>query len=394
MLTRTSWHEGADMAKRATRDLPIRKPVFANIPVERLAFDFENPRVTRGTAIKNDEEMVRFLWREMAVDEIVDSVSANGFFREEPLIVFPKDTRKCNPEEDIFVVVEGNRRLAAVRLLLDKALSRKIEADAIPEIKPELRKDIETLPVGIYPKREDVWAYLGFRHINGPKPWDALGKAQFVARIYEDQGLSLDQIAQQIGDRNATVKRLYRGFTLLRQAEKQASFERGDAVANRFFFSHLYTAADQTEFQKFLGIGSEDSLTKDPVPKRKLKELGELMVWIYGSRAQGKEPIVQTQYPDINTLREVIRAPAGIAALRAGYGLDRALEIAIGDTQRFREAMVKARESLVQANGTVVNGYEGEPDLLAISEEVLKLAERVTSEVRRVNGEKKARARA
>lgn len=382
------------MAKRVSEGLSIRKPVLASIPVERLAFDFDNPRVTRGNAIKSEDEMVRLLWHEMAVDEIVDSISANGFFREEPLIVVPKDPRKSNPDEDMFVVVEGNRRLAAVRLLLDKALCRKIEADNIPEINKELRKDVETLPVGIYPKREDVWAYLGFRHINGPKPWDALGKAQFVARVFENQGLTLDQIAQQIGDRNVTVKRLYRGFTLLRQAEKQASFDRADAVANRFFFSHLYTAADQTEFQKFLGIDAENSLTEDPVPKRKLKELGELMVWIYGSRAQGKEPIVQTQYPDINTLRAVIKTPAGIGALRAGYGLDRALEIAIGDTQRFREAMVKARESLVQANGTVVNGYEGEPDLVAISEEILKLAERVTSEVRRVHGEKKSRVRA
>ncbi len=382
------------MAAKTNAQAILHKPLFADLRVEQLMFDTENPRLTMDRKAMSDEEMIGLLWREMAVDEIVDSIAANGFFREEPIIVVPKTPGKMNPETDDFVVVEGNRRLAAVRLLLDKALQEKIGARDVPSLSEKIRDDLQKLPAGIYEKRPYVWAYLGFRHINGPKPWDALGKAKFVARVYEEQGLTLDRIAQQIGDRNVTVKRLYRGFTLLRQAEKQGGFDRADAIANRFYFSHLYTAADQTEFQKFLGIDPESSLRKDPVPRSRLKQLGELMLWIYGSRENRKEPLVQTQYPDINTLRAVISAPAGIAALRAGYGLDRAHEIAVGDPQRFREAMVRARENLVQANGTVVNGYAGESDLLALSDEVLKLATRVAEEVQKVRAHKKQRVRA
>jgi hypothetical protein len=369
------------------------KPEFHDIPVDNLVFDYENPRLTTGDDTKTDKDMVKVLWNNMAVDEIVDSIAANGFFREEPLIAVPKDAKKSDPKKDKFIVVEGNRRLAAVRLLLNEDLQKAVGAKEIPALNEKLRQDLQSLPVGVYADRQNVWAYLGFRHINGPKPWDALGKAKFVARVHEQQGLGLDAIAKQIGDRNVTVKRLYRGFTLLRQAENHAGFERDDASAYRFFFSHLYTAADQLEFQKFLGIDAEDSLKKDPVPKRKLKELGELMLWIYGSRAKGKEPLVQSQYPDLNVLREVIKAPEGISALRAGYSLERAHEISIGDPQRFRDAMVRAREDLVQANGTVVNGYNGETDLLPISEEIVKLADRVNSEVVKVHSAKKGKAR-
>jgi hypothetical protein len=370
------------------------KPEFYDIPVENLLFDFENPRLTMGEEIKTDKDMLRVLWRDMAVDEIVDSISANGFFKEEPLIAIPQDAKKANPEKDKFIVVEGNRRLAAVRLLLDVNLQREVGATGISPIDQKLRQDVQRLPVGVYREREQVWAYLGFRHINGPKPWDALGKAQFVARVYEDQGVDLNQIARQIGDRNVTVKRLYRGFTLLRQAETQANFDRDDANAYRFFFSHLYTAADQDEFQKFLGIDAEGSLKKNPVPKKKLRELGELMLWFYGSRAKKKEPLVQTQNPDLNTLREVLRAPEGISALRAGYSLDRAHEISIGDPQRFREAMTRAREDLVQANGTVINGYDGESELLSVSEEIVRLATRVDDEVHKVHSGKRTKTRA
>jgi hypothetical protein len=369
------------------------KPEFHDIPLQNLLFDFENPRLTMGEDIKTDKDMLRVLWQDMAVDEIVDSISANGFFKEEPLIAVPKDAKKTNPAKDKFIVVEGNRRLAAVRLLLDQTLQKEVGAKGIPIVDQKLFRDLQQLPVGVYGEREQVWAYLGFRHINGPKPWDALGKAQFVARVYEDQGVDLNQIAKQIGDRNVTVKRLYRGFTLLRQAETQAKFDRADANAYRFFFSHLYTAVDQDEFQKFLGIDAEGSLKKDPVPKRKLRELGELMLWFYGSRAKNKEPLVQTQNPDLNTLREVLRAPEGISALRAGYSLDRAHEISIGDPQRFREAMTRAKEDLVQANGTVINGYDGESELLSVSEEIVRLAMRVDEEVHKVHSGKKTRSR-
>jgi hypothetical protein len=370
------------------------KPKFEDIPVGNLLFDFDNPRLTVEADIKTDPDMVKVLWQTMAIDEIVDSISANGFFREEPLIAIPKDSGKSNPQTDKFVVVEGNRRLAAVRLLLDKGLQKEVGAKDVPSVSQKLSQDLQRLPVGVYSERKQVWAYLGFRHINGPKPWDALGKAQFVARVYEGQGVDLAQIARQIGDRNVTVKRLYRGFTLLRQAETQTKFDREDAKKNRFFFSHLYTAADQDEFQTFLGIDADGSLKKDPVSKKKLRELAELMLWIYGSRSNNKEPLVQTQFPDLNTLREVLRTPEGISALRAGYSLDRAHEISVGDPQRFREAMTKAREDLVQANGTVINGYDGESELLSVSEEIVRLATRVDDEIHKVHSGKKPRSRA
>lgn len=169
------------------------------------------------------------------------------------------------------------------------------------------------------------------------------GKRSIRCSSTRAAGIGADRNSEANGDRNVTVKRLYRGFTLLRQAEKEAGFDRDDANAHRFFFSHLYTAADQTEFQKLLGIDAEGSLREDPVPKRKLRELGELMLWIYGSRAKKKEPLVESQYPDLNILREVIKAPEGISALRAGYSLERAHEISIGDTQRFRSYGTRTR---------------------------------------------------
>src|SRR5271168_3970658 len=94
---------------------------IVNVPVENLRLDRENPRLP-STDIGSEAELVRYLWREMAVDEVALSIAANGFFPEEPLLVVPATKGKKDPGSDKFIVVEGNRRLVAVLLLRDAAL--------------------------------------------------------------------------------------------------------------------------------------------------------------------------------------------------------------------------------------------------------------------------------
>src|SRR5437879_3346200 len=90
-------------------------------PVKHLRLDRENPRLP-STDLKTDLDLIKFMWKEMAVDEVALSIAANGFFPEEPLLVIPEVKGKKNFEKDSFIVVEGNRRLVAVLLLCDSVL--------------------------------------------------------------------------------------------------------------------------------------------------------------------------------------------------------------------------------------------------------------------------------
>jgi hypothetical protein len=360
------------------------------MPVERLLLDEENPRLASGTGGDTQEDLLRVLWTEMAVDELALSIAANGFFKEEPLFVVPENSHAPEDKRK-YVVIEGNRRLAAVILLRDKSLREKLGATELPGLSAEERAKLDRLPVSIYQNRKQLWEYYGFRHINGPKPWDAYSKAKYVADVHENYNISLKEIANRIGDRHATVARLYRGYKLLEQAEKQTSFAKEDRVRNRFYFSHLYTAADQQEFQRFLGITADDSLKRNPVAKAKLSKLEELMVWLYGSKTKNREPLVHTQNPDLNILREVISKPNGLSALRAGYSLARAYEIGFGDKRRFREALTRAKEELQQAKATVTPGFTGEPDLYETMGDIIQVAETIRTEMDAILGKKKSR---
>src|SRR5437773_3886988 len=91
-----------------------------------------------------------------------------------------------------YYVVEGNRRLTAVKLLVDQELRRQVRATDLPVISAKRRAELKTLPVSIYRKREDLWEYFGFRHVNGPKEWDSLSKAAYIARVRRHYRKDLD----------------------------------------------------------------------------------------------------------------------------------------------------------------------------------------------------------
>jgi hypothetical protein len=374
-----------------TKTKPVKDGEWKVVPmkVDRLILDPDNPRLASADATTDKKALVKFMWEEMAVDEVALSIAANGFFQEEPLLVIPAAEKpKKDGVEQKYTVVEGNRRLCAVMLLRDPKLREFVKATDLPTLTQKQIDDLAELPVSKYNTRKELWAYFGFRHINGPKSWDAEPKAKYVATVHEEYNVPLAEIAKKIGDQHSYVKRIYRGYVLLEQAEK-VGFDREDRKANRFNFSHLYTAVDQQPYQKFLGIESEGSLKRNPVQKSKVSELKELMVWLYGSKSENKAPVIRTQNPDLNYLRQVIGNKTGLAALRSGLPLERALQISKGDAQVFREALVKAKTSLQEAKSVVSTGYNGDEEDDTLMADLRKTMESVDSEMAAIRKSKK-----
>ncbi len=100
--------------------------------------------------------------------ELMASIASTGYSDAEPLLV--------TPGLGGFIVVEGNRRLAALKLLHAPELA-PLRKKTIAEVAANAKhKDITNIPVICYEKRQDILDYLGFRHITGVKPWGSPGK--------------------------------------------------------------------------------------------------------------------------------------------------------------------------------------------------------------------------
>ena len=188
----------------------IEKP--RKVPVASLRLDRENPRLTGGAGHLTDEALVAELYRSAELDELLQSMSSNGYLDIEPLVVME------GPNNGELVALEGNRRLAAVRLLSEPDFVTRIRSReglplTIPAIPESLRPTFERVTVYRVSDRTQARPLIGFKHINGPQKWDAYAKARFAAKWYKDTDVGLDEIARAIGDRHDTIKRMGPGST-------------------------------------------------------------------------------------------------------------------------------------------------------------------------------------
>ena len=350
---------------------PFPRPRW--VPVQELRFDNRNPRLQEEhDGESTQEDLLAVLWRDFAVDEVALSIAANGYFEHEPLFA----TR----EGDSLVVVEGNRRLAAVRLLLDEAERERVGAGDLPALSPDRQEDLKELPV-IECARDAIWNYVGFKHVNGPQVWQSYAKAEYIAWVRNTLGIPLPTIALHIGDKHETVRRLYRAFMALEQAKEAGVFDRADRYRRHFSFSHLYTGLDYSGFRDFTGIAGDESYSERPIPLDKMAEFGEVCEWLYGSKSRDRQPVIRSQNPDLRYLDEVLQGQDATAALRGGLPLDVCLDIGRGDERLFREAMVVARRKLQEARGRLLTGYKGERDLLELAADIRDLATNVYAEM-------------
>ena len=84
---------------------------FLNI--EDLIYDPKNPRLP-SSLVKGDNEkdVINWMLSDAAILELMGSIGEKGFFPAEPLLVV-----KSAEKEGKYIVVEGNRRLTAAKLL-------------------------------------------------------------------------------------------------------------------------------------------------------------------------------------------------------------------------------------------------------------------------------------
>ena len=354
------------------------------LPVEDLHLDDKNPRIQQVVEHADQDHILKILWSEYSVEEVALSIAQNGYFGHEALFAAEEDGK--------LVVIEGNRRLAAVRILRDRSLREQLGATSIPEISDEDADKLARLPV-IRRKRDEIWQYVGFKHVNGPQAWNSFAKAEYIAWVRNEVGTDLSEIAKTIGDTHSTVARLYRAHMALKQAEDSGVYDRDQRTRKHFSFSHLYTGLDYKGIREFTHVADLDPPSMHPIPEDRMEEFGELCVWLWGDKGREQQALIRSQNPHLRQLDLALQSEKGLAALRAGYGLDLSVDVARGDNALFREALLNAKQALQDARAKVITGFEGEADLSRQMEEIVALADALFEDMSQVTVERRRRRR-
>jgi DNA-binding transcriptional MerR regulator len=357
---------------------------IVQIELEKLILDFQNPRLVEFGITKSskEEEILEILWDEMAVNELMYSIVLNGFWTYEPLIVVKNG--------DKYVAVEGNRRLAAVKLIHNPR-GVKIPLHISKSITDNLLKQTSTLPCLEVENKEESWRFIGFKHVNGPAKWGSFAKAKYIAEIHNDYNVPINDIAYQIGDTHNTAQKLYQGLMVLEQAESNKVYNRKDVQSSRIYFSHLYTGLQREGIRSYLDIKAAEDESPTPVPNEKIKELGQLLEWLWGSKKNDTQPLIKSQNPDLKHLDEALQSKESIAALHAGESLSYAHELSRDADILFEESLSAAKRNLIKARGYMTTGFQGEENLVKVAGSVANLADDLYNDMYKKFEEEKLR---
>jgi hypothetical protein len=346
------------------------------VPTDLLDYDPNNPRLTEDGIKNPTEAQIVVALAEMAdLSELVESIAANGYMDIEPIIAQRIDGR--------WRVLEGNRRLAAIRILQQPSLA-KGTGIAVPGISKENLKTLKEVTVYAVANPDQAREFIGFKHINGPHKWDALAKARFAADWYKrekEQGVTIETIARRLGDNHDTVVRLVNGMFVLDQAEHAKVFSVKDRYpGKRFAFSHLYTALTRPGYRDFLGLPEEwrdEGPLPDPVPKDRVENLQKVMLWLYGSKSDNIKPVINSQNPDIKDLAAVLANSRARTIMMLRNDLREAYKQIERKGARFEAALVNAKQEAETAMGQIAGYDPSDSTLLEIGKELRDTSEKL-----------------
>lgn len=340
-----------------------------NIRVSALRLDPLNPRLPEEMQGQDQEELAVSMALGFDAVTVAESIASHGYFASEPLIAIPSDL-----EPDVYVVVEGNRRLAAVLgLTRDEIREQFADAEKWSNLATEssLPPDPE-LPVVVVADRRTVTPIIGFRHISGILQWQPYAQARYVATLVEKDGMSFGAIAHMIGVDRTRVANLYRDQAIAGQAE-ELGIETGNLERS---FTLLTVAMNTSKLRSFIGapVASQTTPGTSPVPRDKADNLRELLQWIYGDGVRA--PVI-TDSREISQLGNVVATGVGLAALRGGDSLELALQ-KVRDSQddprkRLLSRLKTGRNALIAA-AEDISDFRQDTDVGPLVDEILEAA--------------------
>ena len=330
---------------------------FAISPVlvSDLHLDPNNPRFI-GEQFDNEEEIIAHLMAAADLDELLLSILNSGYLDFEPIVV----------KQDDLTVLEGNRRVAALKLIRHSDLRRRLSVKLPSAPAPDALPD--QISAVFVQSAEEARHFIGFKHINGPRKWDALSKAKYASDWFES-GADLEEISKHLGDTFNTVHRLVHGYRVYQQALREG-FDPNKRTSKRLAFSHLYTAITRASIRDWLDLRQDT--TESPISTANVDKLLQLMSWLYG---QGeKEPaLIKSQNPDLNRLANIMAHEHPRHVLLETRDMNAAWEELEPPKARLESALIQAvRQTEISAS--LASSFDGRETVFELGQRLYKSA--------------------
>ena len=318
-------------------------------PLGDLYLDPKNLRLGRHYAnINSSQEEILEVMNEWTLDELaisyIENIESGGFWTHEALLVVEEELYG----EQRFVVVEGNRRLAAL-IYLQRAINREKVSRKWHSLVEDLKEDdlekfeklFDHIPYIQADSRQDIEAFLGFRHVTGIKQWNPEEKAQYIAWLIEERGMTYEEVMRKIGSKTPTVRENYISYQLLLQIESDVEDFSSEYAEDRF--SVMYLTLKKLGVRQYLQIDimADPEAAKRPVPEDHLKNLENFALWLFGN---DKQPPLFEDSRQASQFDTILKSGEAVRYLELAENprFDYALQLAGGDELETIELINKA----------------------------------------------------
>lgn len=342
------------------------------VGITELQLDEENPRLPEDQG-RSQREMLNYIAETTAIEELMGAIAENDFFPGEPLIAIR------NPKKaDSYIVVEGNRRLAALKLLQNPDETSR-PSNKIREISKNAKHKPTDVPIVVCPDRVGVLPYLGFRHITGVKQWEPLAKARYIEQLYatrtaDEPKMRYGEIAKIIGSRRDHIKRNLDALAVYKVI-KDADFYNIDGLDEESLkFAVLSTALADERIGGFVGLTdvSDEQNPIDHPGVLKPEPIQELTKWLYEKDNKGKTKVGESR--NLRLLAAVISNERALTSFKSGSPLKIAYQLTSDVKQDFLELLYQADGVLSEAASMVAT--------VDYDEDAIQVARRITSTIR------------
>jgi len=226
------------------------------------------------------DRALQFLQETPAFDlgALRESIISNGFVPFEQIVVEAFSDEPNQPAAETgagmdpktkYVVVEGNRRAAAIKTLLrdHEGGARDLKADVLATI--QILNVIEIKGSDTERARYQK-TLMAIRHVAGIREWGPYQQARLVVEMFENEEGAFGPVAQRIGISSREVARRYRASKALEQMEGDEEFTE---YADPKLYSFFHEAVSQPKVRDWLKFSDTTFQAEDAESRRIFYEL-------------------------------------------------------------------------------------------------------------------------
>ena len=282
--------------------------------------------------------------------ELMLAIGTNDFFPGEQLLVVKN-------KNETYTVVEGNRRLSALKLLQAPDLAT-VQKSKIQQVIEETKYRPKEIPCLVFESGEKIHEYLGYRHITGIKEWKLLEKARYLYELWKSaySGVSINNAAKElakiIGSKKNYVKRLLVGYEIYKIIEDEKFYKIVGLDDTTFYFNYIADSLNRGNISSFLGVDLADE-SDDYIASINQDNLKKWTKWLFEKNAQFKTRLIGDS-ESLTALNVVLGHPEAFEAFdKNGVSLDAARELTGELDNQFIDAIRRSLEFLQNADRMV-----------------------------------------